>query len=397
MSIKKCPHAKKCGGCQLQNLDYAEQLRFKQVKLIRLLGRFNHVDEIIGMENPERYRNKVQRAYSSRQGKVVCGVYQSSTGKVVEVDDCMIEDELSGEIAKTVAKLLVSFKIKPYDHERKTGYFRHVLIRRGVGTDQLMAVLVTGSGVFKSKTSFVNALLKRHPEITTVVHNINDGKIRLSLGNKNEVLHGDGYIEDVLLGYRFRISPGAFYQVNPAQTEVLYSKTKEFAGLTGDETVIDAYSGTGTIGMIMADSAKRVISVELNADAVKDARVNAKLNEIRNIDLHCGDAGEFMTHLAREGKQIDVVVTDPPRAGCSKDFLRSVVKLSPKRVVYVSCNPETLARDLGYLTHYGYKAVKIQGVDMFPYTEHCETVVLLSREKVDDYVHIAVHTKDFKR
>lgn len=377
---KRCPYSKKCGGCQLQNLPYPEQLRFKQVKLIKLLGRFCHVDEIIGMAEPYNYRNKVQTCYAMRQGKLLAGIYQSSTGKITPVENCMIEDETASRITSTIAKLLVSFKIKPYDPERGTGFLRHTLIRRGFATGQIMVVLVTRSGEFKSCRSFVNALVERHPEITTVVRNVNDGRIRLSLGKKNEILHGEGFIEDWLCGLTFRISPAAFYQVNPIQTEVLYGKAKEFAGLTGTETVLDAYSGTGTIGMIMAANAKNVISVELNPDAVKDAKANAENNGIKNIDIYCADAGRFMVELANEGRQIDVVITDPPRAGCSMDFLRSLVKLSPKRVVYVSCNPETLARDLGYLTRHGYKANAVQGVDMFPFTEHVECVVRLSRE-----------------
>ncbi len=374
----KCPYRKKCGGCQLQNLEYAEQLSFKQVKLIKLLGRFCHVDEIIGMDDPYHYRNKLQAVYASKRGKIICGLYQSSTGKIAEIEDCMIEDEASSRISSTIAKLLYSFKIKPYDPESGAGFFRHVLVKRGFVTGQIMVVLVTRSGEFKSCRSFVNALLERHPEITTVVRNINDGRVRLSLGKVNQTLHGVGYIEDELMGLKFRISPNAFYQVNPAQTEVLYSKAKEFAGLTGGETVIDAYSGTGTIGMIMAAGAKKVISVESNADAVKDAKANAKKNDIKNIDIYCADAGKFMVELAREKRKIDVVITDPPRAGCSRDFLHSVVTLGPKRVVYVSCNPETLARDLAFLTKNGYKVKAVQGVDMFPFTEHVETVALLS-------------------
>ena len=376
----KCPYAKKCFGCQLQNLSYPEQLSFKQVKLIKLLGRFCHVDEIIGMDEPYHYRNKVQTAYTMRRGKIIGGVYQSSTGKITEVDSCMIENEAASRITSIIAKLLASFKIKPYDPESGAGFFRHVLVRRGFATGQIMVVLVTRSGEFKSCRSFVNALLQRHPEITTVVRNINDGRIRLSLGKRNETLHGEGYIEDRLLGLTFRISPNAFYQVNPVQTEVLYSKAKEFAGLTGEETVIDAYSGTGTIGMIMADRAKKVIAVESNEHAVKDAKANAKNNGVKNIEFHCADAGEFMVELARQMQKIDVVITDPPRAGCSRDFLHSVVTLAPKRIVYVSCNPETLARDLAYLTKNGYKANAVQGVDMFPFTEHCECVVRLERQ-----------------
>ncbi len=374
-----CPNYKKCGGCQLQNMTYERQLSFKQVKVIKLLGRFRHVDEIIGMDDPLHYRNKVQAAFGMRNGKIISGVYQSSTHNIVPVDDCMIEDTIADSIIVTIRKLLASFKIKPFNDVNMTGFLRHVLVKRGFVSGQIMVVLVTASGEFPSQRSFVNALLERHPDITTIVRNINDKHTSLVLGERSEVLHGDGYIEEELCGLKFRISPKSFYQINPVQTEVLYNKAKEFAALTGNERVIDAYCGTGTIGLIMAKDAGEVIGVELNKDAVKDARNNAKANGVENIRFFGGDAGEFMVDMAQAGERADVVITDPPRAGCSLDFLKSLVKLSPKRVVYVSCNPETLARDLGYLTRHKYIVKKIQPVDMFPYTEHVETVVLLSK------------------
>ncbi|MBP1544611.1 MAG: 23S rRNA (uracil(1939)-C(5))-methyltransferase RlmD, partial [Oscillospiraceae bacterium] len=274
----------------------------------------------------------------------------------------------------------VSFKMKPFNDVTMTGFLRHVLVKRGFVSGQVMVVLVTSGGAFPSQRSFVNALLQRHPEITTIVRNINDRRTSLVLGAKSEVLYGDGYIEEKLCGLTFRISPKSFYQINPVQTEVLYNKAVEFAGLSGTERVIDAYCGTGTIGLIMSKHAGEVIGVELNPDAVKDAKSNAAANGVKNIRFFCGDAGRFMVEMAEMGEAADVVMTDPPRAGCSLDFLRSLVKLAPKRVVYVSCNPETLARDLGFLTRKGYRVQKIQPVDMFPFTEHVETVVLLEKK-----------------
>ncbi len=374
-----CPNYKKCGGCQLQNLTYDKQLSFKQVREIRLLGRYCHVDEIIGMDEPFHYRNKVQAAFGMKNGKIISGVYQSSTHNIVPVDDCLIEDVIADKIIVTIRKLAASFKIRPFNDVNMKGFLRHVLVKRGFVSGQVMVVLVTASGAFASQRSFINALLQRHPEITTIVRNINDRHTSLVLGDKSEVLFGDGYIEEKLCGLTFRISPKSFYQINPIQTEVLYNKAAEFAGLTGSERVIDAYCGTGTIGLIMAKNAGEVIGVELNSDAVKDAKNNAAANGVKNIRFFCGDAGRFMVDMAEAGEKADVVITDPPRAGCSLDFLKSVIKLSPKRVVYVSCNPETLARDLGFLTRKGYKAEKIQPVDMFPFTEHVETVVLLSK------------------
>ena len=374
-----CPHYKKCGGCQLQNMTYEKQLSFKQVKVIRLLGRFCHVDEIIGMKEPFHYRNKVQAAFGTKNGKMISGVYQSSTHNIVSVDDCLIEDEVADKIIVTIRKLAVSFKLKAFNDVTMKGFLRHVLVKRGFLSGQVMVVLVTASGGFPSQRSFVNALLQRHPEISTIVRNINDKHTSLVLGDKSEVLYGSGYIEEQLCGLTFRISPKSFYQINPIQTEVLYNTAAEFAGLTGSERVIDAYCGTGTIGLIMSKNAGEVIGVELNKDAVKDAKFNAEANGVKNIQFFCGDAGKFMVEMAEMGENADVVITDPPRAGCSLDFLKSLIKLAPKRVVYVSCNPETLARDLGFLTRKGYKATKIQPVDMFPFTEHVETVVLLEK------------------
>ena len=377
----KCPLYKKCGGCQLQNLSYEEQLSYKQVKVIRLLGQFAHVSEIIGMENPTHYRNKVQAAFGTdRRGNIISGVYQSSTHKIVPVEKCMIEDEKADEIIGTIRKLMASFKLRSYDEVRETGFMRHVLIKRGFKSGQIMVVLVTAKAAFPSRRSFINALLQRHPEITTIVQNINDGFTSLVLGKHSEVLYGDGKIEEQLLGCTFRISPSAFYQINPIQTEVLYSKAMEFAELSGKETLIDAYCGTGTIGIIAAKTAGNVIGVELNKSAAHDARENAKLNNTENIRFIAADAGEFMVDMARAGQKADVVIMDPPRAGSDKKFLTSVMTLAPKRIVYVSCNPETLARDLKFLTAKGkYTVRKIQPVDMFPHTNHVECVVQLQK------------------
>ena len=376
-----CPHAKKCSGCQLQNLSYEEQLHMKQAKLIAMLGRFGHVDEIIGMEDPTHYRNKVQSAFAMRDGKVISGVYQSATGRIVPVEHCMLEDEHATAIVATVRRLCAPFKIKPYDLRTGRGFLRHVLVRRGFVSGEIMVVMVTARGDFPSCRSFTNELLRCHPEITTLVWNINPTDTALLLGAKSEVLYGEGYITDTLCGLQFRISPRSFYQVNPVQTEILYSKAREFASLTGKERVIDAYCGTGTIGLTMAHDAMEVIGVEVNRDAVKDATHNATLNGITNARFYAADAGELMTELAEAGESADVVITDPPRAGCSPRFLKSLLTLAPKRVVYVSCNPETLARDLYTLKKGGYKVAKIQPVDMFPFTAHVECVVELKRKE----------------
>lgn len=376
-----CKTAKKCGGCQFQGVPYEAQLRTKQKKIAELLGQFGKVSPMIGMEDPYHYRNKVHAVFDrDRRGNIISGVYQANTHIVVPVENCMIEDKKCGEIIATIRGLLKSFKIKTYDEDTGYGLLRHVLVRRGFATGQIMVVLVLGSPILPSKNNFVKALRKEHPEISTVIVNVNDKKTSMVLGDKEKTIYGKGYIEDVLCGCTFRISPKSFYQVNPVQTEVLYQKAIEFAGLTGKEKVIDAYCGIGTIGIVAAKYAKEVIGVELNADAVRDARVNAKRNEIKNIRFTQGDAGEFMVALAKENETADVVFMDPPRAGSDEAFLSSVVKSGPKKVVYVSCNPQTLKRDLKYLTKNGYQVKRMQPVDMFGFTEHVETVVMLERK-----------------
>ena len=377
----KCNISKKCGGCQFQAIPYKEQLKKKQKKEQSLLGAYGKVCSIIGMENPYYYRNKVHAVFDrDRKGNIISGIYEEGTHRVVPVENCLIEDEKSQEIIRTIRGMLKSFKIRTYDEDTGYGLLRHVLIRRGFSTGEIMVVLVTGSPIFPSKNNFVKALRKSHPEITTVVLNVNDRQTSMVLGDREKPIFGPGFIKDRLCGCMFRISPKSFYQVNPVQTEILYQTAIDYAGLTGKETVIDAYCGIGTIGLIAAKKASKVIGVELNKDAVKDARINAKENKITNAAFYQGDAGRFMVEMAAKGEKADVVFMDPPRAGSAERFLSSVVKLSPKKVIYISCNPETLARDLKYLTKHHYKVEKIQPVDMFPFCDHCETVCSLSRK-----------------
>lgn len=375
-----CPLYKKCGGCQLQNMKYEEQLSFKQAKCVRTLGSFGFVEKIIGMENPTHYRNKVQAAFGlTRGGKIVSGVYQSKSHRIVLVDDCLLEDETADKIIVDIRKLLPMFRLLPYNEDTGKGFLRHVLVKRGFTTGEVMVVLVTGSPVFPRKNDFIKKLLTLHPEITTIVQSVNNAKTSLVLGKDETVLYGRGYIEDILCGNRFRISPRSFYQINPIQTEKLYSTAIDFAGLTGKETVLDAYCGIGTIGITAADKAKTVIGVEVNPDAIRDARQNARLNKKENLRFYTQDAGEFMQAAAAENEKIDVVFMDPPRAGSDLKFLKSLVTLQPERVVYISCNVETQARDLLFLVRNGYKVKRIQPVDMFPHTSHCECVVLLKK------------------
>lgn len=375
-----CPLYRKCGGCQLQNMDYQEQLHFKQAKAVRLLGSFHRVRPIIGMERPLHYRNKVQAAFgATRGGKIISGVYQSASHRIVNVDSCMLEDERADEIILYIRGLLKSFRLTAYNEDTGRGFLRHVLVKRSFATGETMVVLVTGTPMFPGKNNFLKSLLARFPDIATVIQSINDGRTSLVLGETQKVLHGSGYITDELCGCSFRISAKSFYQVNPVQTEILYGKAMEFAALTGKETVVDAYCGTGTIGIIAARHAKFVIGAELNPDAVKDAVYNARQNRLRNIRFVQADAGQFLTGMAADKERPDVVFLDPPRAGSDRAFLSALAALAPPRVVYISCNPETLARDLLFLVKNGYKVKEIQPVDMFPHTNHVECVVLMSR------------------
>ena len=379
--VTKCSVSKKCGSCQYQGVPYKEQLSAKQKRMKKLLGKFANVKPIIGMDDPFYYRNKVHAVFDrDKKGNIICGTYEAKTHKVVPIEECMIEDKISQEIIRTIRDMLKSFRIKTYDEDTGYGLLRHVLVRRGFFTDEIMVVLVIGSPIFPSKNNFVKALRKKYPQITTVVLNVNDKKTSMVLGERDIVIYGKGYIRDTLCGCTFRISPQSFYQVNPVQTEILYKTAIEYAGLGRKETVIDAYCGIGTIGLVAAKRAKNVIGVELNPDAVRDARINAKENKITNARFYQGDAGEFMENMAENGEHADVVFMDPPRTGSDKKFMTSVIKLNPSRIVYISCGPETLARDLEYLTKHGYDVRKIQPVDMFSFTDHCENICLLTKK-----------------
>ena len=378
--IQSCPHAKKCGGCQLQHLPYERQLHQKQRRVQELLGGFGPVLPILGMEEPTHYRNKVTAAFAlDRNRKIVSGIYQPGSHAVVPVDSCLIEDETADLIIVDIRSMLPAFKIKVFDERSGTGWLRHVLVRRGFATGEVLVVLVVVSPIFPTQKPFVKALREKHPEITSIVLNINERFTPVVLGTREKVLYGEGFIEDVLCDHRFRISPRSFYQINPVQTEKLYRTAVDFAGLTGKETVLDAYCGIGTIGITASDRAKQVIGVELNRDAVADAIANARLNGIKNCWFTAGDAGEYMEQMVRDGMRLDLVFLDPPRAGSDERFLFSLLRAAPKKAVYVSCDPETLARDLGVLTKGGYKVQKSQPVDMFPYTKHCEAVCKLLR------------------
>ena len=396
----KCPVSKRCGGCAYLDIPYEEQLKKKEDYVRRMTGGSRKVHPVAGMQDPYHYRCKVTATFQQhRDGRIVSGIYEEGTHHVVPVTSCLIEDEKADEIIGTIRHLIPSFRIRVYDEDTGFGLLRHVLIRAGRQSGQILVVLVVASPVFPSKNNFVRALRQKHPEITSVVLNINDRRTSMVLGTRNITIYGKGYIEDTLCGKTFRISPTSFFQVNPVQTEALYAKAIELAGLTGEETVFDAYSGIGTIGIIAASRARQVISVELNKDAVRDAVINASMNKVENIQFYQADAGDFLEQMAASGEKADVIFMDPPRTGSTEKFMRAAAAIRPSRIVYVSCEPETLGRDLTFFRKLGYRAGDICPLDMFPFTRNVETVVLLSNKnaKPKDCVEISVDAEDYYR
>lgn len=381
MSEKSCRLFKRCGGCQLKE-SYSEQLKWKQAKVERLLSKFSECGKIIGMKNPFHYRNKVQHGfYTNPKRQIISGIYQSGSGRIVPCESCMLEDIEADRIILTIKKLMQSFKMFPYNPNTGKGLVRHVMIRKGFTSGEYLICIITSKSALPSKKNFVAALLKAHPNITTIVQNVCLNPLPLTMGEQEFVLYGKGYIEDILCGKKFKISAKSFYQINPIQTDILYRTAMEFAELTENDRVLDCYCGTGTIGIIASDYCKEVIGVELNESAVADAEKNAAQNGCTNITFVNGDSGKFMESMALSGETADVVFTDPPRTGSDRRFLESLAKLAPKRIVYISCGIESLERDLKLLRKFGYEVKKIQPVDMFPHTKHVECVCLLSKPK----------------
>lgn len=380
MKNKTCPVAKKCSGCQLSNMNYAQQLEYKQKDAEKLLGGFGKVNPIIPMENPYNYRNKVQAVFrSDRNGRIISGVFQSARNGIVGVDRCFLNDEKADEIIVGIRELLRSFKIQPYDIGTGRGFLRHVLVRVGKKSGEILVTLVGASHMFPKKHDFVSALVKKFPEITTVTFSVNTNPEMLLLGDNDDVLFGNGYIVDELCGKKFRISPRSFYQINSVQTEKLYNYAINEANLRKTDNILDAYSGVGTIGIIASDYVKSVQGVEYNAAAVRDAVKNCAENGLtRKIAFNKADAGDFLREKAKNGTFYDVVFMDPARAGADRKFLNSLLKIQPARIVYISCNPATLSRDLKTLAKY-YDITDIQPFDMFPHTRHVECVVSMSK------------------
>lgn len=392
----RCPIARKCGGCQIQEMSYEAQLAFKEKKVQNNLERIGKIAPseyemctIIGMEEPYNYRNKAQYPVGlDKDGRIVMGFYAGRTHSIIPCEDCAIGDKNNSEILAIVKSHMEEFHIQPYNEETHKGVVRHVLIRRGFTTNQCMVCIIVNGCELKGATKLVERL-KAIDGMTSISININKEKTNVIMGKTVIDLYGEGYIEDYIGDVKFRISPLSFYQVNPVQTKELYGKALEFAGLTGEETVWDMYCGVGTISLFLAKAARKVYGVEIVPEAIEDARKNAKINNIDNAEFFVGKAEEVVPKMYKEyGLGADVVVVDPPRKGCDEKLLETMIAMSPEKIVYVSCDSATLARDLEYLKGHGYGVKKVQPVDMFPHSVHVETVVLLSQRKADDYIEV---------
>lgn len=388
-----CPVARQCGGCQIQEMSYDAQLAFKEKKVQNNLERIGKIEPssyemctIIGMEEPYHYRNKAQFPVGTdRDGNIVTGFYAGRTHSIIPCDDCAIGDGINAQILSIIKAHMRQYNIKPYDEEKHIGLVRHILIRRGFTTGEIMVCIIINGLEFKASGELVE-VLKKIDGMTSISLNINREKTNVIMGKTVIDLYGEGYITDYIGDVKFRISPLSFFQVNPTQTKELYGKALEFAGLTGNETVWDLYCGVGTISLFLAKSARKVYGVEIVPEAIDDARKNAALNNIENAEFFVGKAEEVVPKMYKEyGIGADVVVVDPPRKGCDEKLLATMIEMNPERIVYVSCDSATLARDLKFLRENGYEVKKVQPVDMFPHTGHVETCVLLSNERNQHY------------
>lgn len=380
-----CPVARSCGGCQLQELSYQEQLAFKKNKVAHDLKTIGHLDgapihDVIGMEYPFRYRNKAQVPVGrNKHGDIVMGFYAGRTHAIIEAEDCMLGPEENQKILQIIRGYMQDNRIAPYDEKTCTGCIRHVLIRKGFHSGEIMVCIVINSDVLPKSDELVQRLLSV-PGMTDISYSVNKKNTNVILGTEIVSLYGQGYITDEISGVKFQISPLSFFQVNPVQTERLYETALRYTGLTGQETVWDLYCGTGTISLFLAQAAKKVYGVEIIPQAIENARANARLNNIDNVEFFVGKSEEVLPdYYEKHGGHADVIVVDPPRKGCDEVLLQTIAKMQPERVVYVSCDCATLARDLHYMAAHGYEVVEVQPVDMFPMSVHVESVCLLHR------------------
>lgn len=383
----KCSINKRCGGCKLQHSTYKEQLNFKFERVKDCITKIGKLDESIvqfplGMDEPWRYRNKVQLPIGMVNGELKIGFFAPRSHEIIDMETCLIQDEIADKVVGITRTWIKKNNIKPYNIDGKydeTGILRHIMIRRGFTTNEVMVVLVTNGSKLPNKDEFISLITENIPGIKSIVQNINSKPTNVILGQECITLWGESTISDYIGEFKFNISPLSFFQVNPVQTEVLYNKALEYAGLTGDETVFDAYCGTGTITLFLSQKAKKVYGVEIIPQAIENANINAKENNVNNVEFFVGESEVVIPDLINKGIKADVVVVDPPRKGCDVKLLNAITNIDAKKIVYVSCDPSTLARDLAILEGNGYKTVRVQPVDMFPHTAHIETCVLLQR------------------
>lgn len=382
-----CPAYKRCGGCQMQHLSYKAQLEFKKQKVVDCIERIGKirtasiiVHDTIEMKPPYYYRNKVQLPVGEKNGEVQIGFYAERSHEIIDIDKCYIQFEAANEMIKLVKEWMNEFKIQGYDEQTGRGTLRHIMIRKGFKTEQIMLVLITVNEALPHKKELIESITQNIDGITGIIQNINSKKTNVILGEKEITLWGDNEIQDYIGEFKFNISSKSFFQVNPVQTEKLYAAALKYAGLTGNEVVFDAYCGTGTISLFLSQNAKMVYGVEIIPEAIENAKINAAQNKVTNAEFIVGKSEEEIPKLIERGIKPEVVVVDPPRKGCEKVLLDAIAGAGPRTIVYVSCDPATLSRDLGTLSELGYEVKEVQPVDMFPATGHVETVVLMSRK-----------------
>ena len=377
---------KDCGGCQIQELDYQKQLDIKTNEVKQVISRIGKLEDVVihdtlGMEEPVRYRNKAQFPIQKVNNNPLIGFYKKKSHDIIPTDKCIIQHEINDKIMKIIKTYINAYKVSVYDEKTHTGVLRHLVTKVGFTTNEVMVVLVANGKKLPYLKELASVLEENVPGFKTLVVNVNREKTNVILGRENIVVYGDGKINDYIGELVFEISPLSFFQVNPVQTEVLYNKALEYADLKENDTVFDIYCGIGTISLFLAQKAKKVYGIEIVEDAIKDAKINANLNNLDNVEFYVGKAEEVVPKMYKEGKTANVVVVDPPRKGCDEKVLDTIVSMKPDRVVYVSCNPSTLARDLAYLNERGYKCLEVQPVDMFPHTMHVESVAKLEKIK----------------
>ena len=381
-----CSIYKNCGGCNIQHIDYSAQLDFKTNRVIQVINRIGKLEEVeihpaIGMENPYNYRNKVQLPVSNSDGLVSIGFYAARSHDIINMETCHIQDSAADIVVKLTRQWMKEYNIQSYNEETHKGSLRHIMIRKGFKTGEIMVVVVTNGKELPHKEEFIAIMTKKIQGIVSIVQNVNSEKTNVILGMHCITLWGKDTITDYIGKFKFEVSPLSFFQVNSIQTEVLYSKALEYANLSGGEVVLDAYCGTGTISLFLSQKAKKVYGVEIVPEAIENAKINAKENNISNTEFILGEAENVIPKLISQGVRADVVVVDPPRKGCDKSLLEAISSMGPRTIVYVSCDPGTLARDLGILDELGYKTLEIQPVDMFPQTAHVECVVRIEKKK----------------